>query len=158
MPTPPPSPPGVYGPCVLSNPSVLKTWLIFTSAHEHSAQVNVVCAKAPAHCVLPAVGKITLIGGPPFSQLAGAGPSVAAGLHKPSTQPCPLGQDLLQLPQYRLSLFRSTHELLQIDRPGKQLDEHLPPEQAIVPVHLIPQSPQLFGSLDVGVQVPLHNA
>jgi hypothetical protein len=35
--------------------------------------------------------------------------------------------------------------------------EHTPPEHAVPPVHVVPQAPQLFGSLLVGMHCPAQN-
>jgi hypothetical protein len=42
-------------------------------------------------------------------------------------------------------------------RPGKHEVSHAPPEHAIAPVHAFPHAPQLFGSMAVGMHIPLQN-
>jgi hypothetical protein len=50
-------------------------------------------------------------------------------MHLPFAQPWVAGQAMAQSPQWVLSLFRSTHALPQIVRPGMQVLEHALAEQ-----------------------------
>ena len=72
----------------------------------------------------------------------------------PATQPVRLSHGWLHPPQWPLSLWVSTQEPAQMERPGRQLDEHWPPEQAwsLLQVRLHP--PQCCGSTLVGMQWP----
>jgi hypothetical protein len=71
-----------YGPAALLKASVVRVSWVLTLVHEHSAQVNVVCARLPVHVIMLAM--VTLMGGPPpVAHTAGAGPSFTAGTQLP---------------------------------------------------------------------------
>jgi hypothetical protein len=82
--------------------------------------------------------------------------SGAAGTHVPPAQPVPLAHLVAQLPQWSLSLFGSMHAPPQASRPGRHPDEQAFAEHTREPVHLFPQSPQLFGSVLVAMHPPPH--
>jgi hypothetical protein len=64
-----------------------------------------------------------------------------------------------QAPQLRLSLFESTHELLQFVRPVAHPAAHLPRLQAAcVLMQSVPHAPQFFGSDPRSTQTPPHFA
>ena len=100
-----------------------------------------------------------LIGGPPPVHFAGGGPRWTAFTHMPATHPRPMGHTLPQVPQLELSLWGSTHEWLQSVVVGGHWPTHaLLAHTGVAPVHLTPQPPQLFGSMDVGMHLPLQSA
>lgn len=68
------------------------------------------------------------------------------------------GQLTLQSPQFLGSALTSTHEPPQFLALPGQLAMHLPPEQTSVLAQVVPQAPQLFGSLSVLTQAPSHLA
>jgi hypothetical protein len=141
---------------------VSSVWLTVTSVHEQSAHVKSVCAITPAHAGVPASPPFTTMGGPPPVQPPAGGFPTTDDWQDPLplasvTQPWPAGHLLPQAPQSSLSEPRSTHAPLHAVRPGMHVDEQTPPEHADAPVHLIPQAPQLFGSLLVGMHAPPQN-
>src|SRR5262249_22526178 len=95
------------------------------------------------------------MGGPLPWQLAGVGTTTAV-TQLPPAQPSPAPQVWPQVPQFLLSVVLSTQLLPQIERPGRQVALHRPPEQARLPVHVMPQPPQFRGSLTVAMQAPWH--
>jgi hypothetical protein len=79
--------------------------------------------------------------------------------HLPFEHCSPFWQAFPHAPQFRSSLFSSTHELLQFDRPGAQPAAQAPTLQtAIVLTHVVPHAPQFFGSDPRSTQTPLHGA
>jgi hypothetical protein len=82
---------------------------------------------------------------------------VAAGTHVPWLQPEPGSQGRPHCPQWALSIAVSVLEFAQAVWPGRQASEQTPAEQAVVPVQVTPQSPQLFGSTLVGMHWPPQN-
>src|SRR5215472_15656119 len=91
-PTPPPRPPGLYGPLVLSKASVCSRSETRTSLHEHSVQVKVTAATQPA--VIPP----RVMGGPPPTHDASVVLPIA-GAHWPAEHPCPAGHTVEHPPQ-----------------------------------------------------------
>lgn len=98
--------------------------------------------------------------------------SLAPQTHWPPAQLAPAGQGVLQAPQLSGSLVRSTQELPHVARPTPppsteppsteapvpQVTVQLPWEQTSPGGHALPHPPQLFGSLCVSTQLPLHLA
>jgi hypothetical protein len=85
------------------------------------AHGNVLAAVLPEQLggVLPPVVK--MMGGPPLTHLAGGGPTTTAGIQFPPTHPLPAAQTFPHEPQLLRSLWKSTHLLLQAERPPGQL-------------------------------------
>jgi hypothetical protein len=97
--------------------------------------------------------------------------SLAPQTHWPPTQLAPDGQGTLQAPQLSGSLVRLTQELPHVARPTPpsteppsteplvpQVTLQLPWEQTSPAGQAFPHPPQLFGSLCVSTQLPLHLA
>jgi len=74
--------------------------------------------------------------------------------HLAPMQLAPLLHTLPHAPQSNGSVVRSTHAFAQSVRPGPHVAVHTPSEQTWLGPHLIPQPPQLSGSLFVSVQTP----
>lgn len=94
--------------------------------------------------------------------------SLAPQTHWLATQLAPAGHGVLHAPQLSGSLVRSTHDVPQVasDAPASPAPASAPPhERAQLPCeqtspvgHTTPQAPQLFASLWVRMQLPLHRA
>jgi hypothetical protein len=82
--------------------------------------------------------------------------TVVAATHFAFEHPWPVVHFVPHVPQLLLSTFGSTQLLPHAIVGAKQLVVHCPPLHTCVPLHLIPQPPQLFGSVDVGRHVPLQ--
>src|SRR5262249_28727830 len=111
-PTPPPSIPGMYGPRVLSKPSVNRRSLMMTSWHEHSAQRTAPMAPPPERRSRPPVYPPRSIGGPPPTHDTPPGFTRMDGTHVPPLQPMPAAHAWPHEPQFALSVAVSTHERL----------------------------------------------
>ena len=94
--------------------------------------------------------------------------SFAPQTHWLATQLAPEGHGVLQAPQLSGSLVRSTQEVPQVARPPPpsavppsavaHVSAHVPCAQTSPAGHTTPQPPQLFASLCVRTQLPLHLA
>src|SRR5262249_16983393 len=97
------------------------------------------------------------MGGPPSMHFDGSGPTVTAVSHFPDAQPWPLGQGLLQSPQFCVSDDVSTHCPLHAESCEGHCDAHPLDTQTSVGLHTTPHPPQLFGSATVEMHTPLQS-
>jgi hypothetical protein len=92
-----------------------------------------------------------MTGGPPPTHWAVVVLPIA-GTQAPDEHPCPAGHTVPQFPQWSLSFCKSTHDPLQTLSPGRQPDEHAPPEQTgWGGLQTTLQPPQFLGSMLTGM-------
>lgn len=90
----------------------------------HMAHGKVLAAVVPEHVPGAVPPGVRMMGGPPLTHFEGGGPTTTAGTQLPPTQPVPAPHALPHDPQLFRSLEKSTHRLLQTERPPGQLVVH----------------------------------